>query len=328
MKTKWSCRLAFAACLLCIAPSLLRSQSATGKIPRRIHFSVSTEGKTAFLNTIDELLYVSIAARQRIVLSDFRVVPHNICYVTIQREDSDIWHIRLSLEEIDSAENAVSGDAASTGTRYRAVAEYSFTYLDDLESFRSHIEAARDIFTPHLGLVEPKLVISTRYEEELSQTIADEIAIERELNRPVEVGLFSGGLTRDFSDVETTITSVRAFPPQFDLAIYRRANRGIKFSFHYDVSSDDGGAETFGLVGIGPTYRSNTRLSAGFSTSAYFGRYSGPLETGGHMLIGVVPTLRFNVGLRGPQKQLLPFRFSRGVDLPPEKLAFYTTHIA
>lgn len=155
----------------------------------------------------------------------------------------------------------------------------SIAVIPEAERFRAYsefLDQSADEFIPFLERVEPEILIKELATDEETRTVLDEIIFNESLEKPFEASFWLGLVSKNLSGDERNPFYFH-FPFHFfaDLTWFRVPNHGLSLSLlleysdliSYGQAFTDDSAESdnlYVLPGLGYTYRTIGRLSAGF----------------------------------------------------------------
>ncbi len=138
--------------------------------------------------------------------------------------------------------------------------------------FREHLEHSADVFAPRLGEVTPELRVMDRATDQETREILDELMFVESMQTPYEASLWMGIATKR-TNSESGSPLYLHFPFQYfgELTWYRVPNHGLSATLFLEYSDylqpvDSATQEFYVLPGVGYTYRTLGRFSAGFFT--------------------------------------------------------------
>ncbi|MDY7029308.1 MAG: hypothetical protein SVR04_13500 [Spirochaetota bacterium] len=144
-------------------------------------------------------------------------------------------------------------------------------------TFKEFLERSADIFAPRLGEVTPVVRVMDRATDPETREVLDELMFVESMQTPFEASLWMGIATKR-TNSESGSPLYLHFPFQYfgEITWYRVPNHGLSATLFLEYSDylqpvDTDTKEFYILPGVGYTYRTLGRFSAGFFTGYNIG---------------------------------------------------------
>jgi len=145
-------------------------------------------------------------------------------------------------------------------------------------SYKEFLNRSAEIFSPYLERVSPEIKIRELAADEETRDVLDELLFIQSMQTPFEASLWMGIATKSTNGSDGGPLLYLHFPFQYfgEFSWYRAPNHGISITLFVEYSDylrpvEADTRELYVLPGIGYTYRTLGRFSAGFFTGLNVG---------------------------------------------------------
>jgi len=203
----------------------------------------------------------SLINKQQAIIESSEEEAHSILRTVIQPEEEGTG-LEFLLESEDGGTASSQGIIPDTGVN---------------TAFKEFLERSADVFAPYLGEVSPEVRVMDRATDPDTREVLDELMFVQSMQTPFEASLWMGIATKRTNGDGGSPLYLH-FPFQYfgEITWYRVPNHGLSATLFLEYSGylqpvDTATQEFYILPGVGYTYRTLGRFSAGFFTGYNIG---------------------------------------------------------